>query len=69
MFFGLRHGQGLERIVHGADDLVSNKNTTKLVLPSEHAFDGAKAFFENRRIEQAFGSALGGLLDLCNNAT
>src|ERR1035437_2657909 len=55
-----RVGQGLEGIVHGTDDLVANKHATKLVLPREHAFDGAKALLEDGRTEQAFGSALGG---------
>lgn len=56
-----RVGQGLECIVDVADDLIANQHTTKLVLPSEHAFDGAKAFLEDGRAEHALGSAPGGL--------
>src|SRR5665647_1057352 len=56
-----RVGQGLEGIVDIGDDLVANENAPEFVLPSEDAFDGAKALFEDGRTEQAFGSALGGL--------
>src|ERR1035437_4258142 len=70
-----RVGQGLEGIVDVADELVANQHTTKLILPSKHAFDGAKALFEDGRAEHALGSALGGLpdtrvlVDVGNHAT
>ena len=53
-----RVGQGLEGIVDIGDDLVANENAPEFVLPSEDAFDGAKALFEDGRTEQAFGSRL-----------
>ena len=56
-----RVGQPFEGIVDIGDELVANQHTTKLVLPSEHAFDGAKAFLEEGSNEDAFGSSLGGL--------
>lgn len=67
--------QSFESVVDVGDHLVANQHATKLVLPGEHAFDGAKAFFEDGRTEQALGSTLGGfpgarvLVDVGNHAT
>ena len=56
-----RVGQRFEGIVDIGDELVANQHTTKLVLPGEHAFDGAKALLEDGHTERTFGAALGGL--------
>ena len=70
-----RVGQRFKGIVDVADDLIANQHTTEFIFPSEHAFNGAKAFFEDRRTEHALGSALGGLsgarvlVDVGNHAT
>src|ERR1035437_7535405 len=56
-----RVGQGLEGVMNIADDLKTSQHATKLVLPGEHALNGAKALLEDGRTEQALGSALGGL--------
>ena len=56
-----RVGQGLEGVMNIADDLKTSQHATKLVLPGEHALNGAKALLEDGRTEQTLGSALGGL--------
>ena len=70
-----RVGQGLEGIVDIGYELIANENTTEFVLPGEHAFDCAKAFFEDGRTEHSLGAALGRLpvtrvlIDVGNHAT
>ncbi len=56
-----RVGRCLERIVDVGNGFVANDHAPKFVLPSEHAFDGAKTLFVDIFAEQTLGAGLGGL--------
>jgi hypothetical protein len=52
-----RIGERLEGVVHVTDAFEPQQQTVTFIFPGEHALNGAKALFKDRRIEASLTTA------------